>query len=321
MMKEYLKLVLNKTIAKVKVANVLECEYDVLEQVPPVPGQPWEQHDAMVAQGLCNKASHNPRKNRYCNLFPYDKSIVTLQDPEKYINASWVKILPWHPERKFIITMGPMHPSSYSTGMKSDFDEDSASNTCPDFWQMIWDTKSKMIVMLCQVQTGFTGCSEYFPLMEGQTMTHGKFTIKTVKSSGQPLFNVRSFELTHEQETRTVKHLQFKEWPNYGVPDAVGPIAGFIKLVHSMAEALQSKDPELVIHCSGGIGRSGTFLTAYGAYSHFSKLETVGKPEPLSLLPTVKSLRLQRHPWMVEGLHQYQMAYDISIHLLKELSM
>ena len=62
--------------------------------------------------------------------------------------------------------------------MKSDFDEESPNNTCPSFWQMIWETKSKLIVMLCEVTPGFTGCSEYFPMNQGESVHHGKFLIK-----------------------------------------------------------------------------------------------------------------------------------------------
>ena len=58
--------------------------------------------------------------------------------------------------------MGPMHPTSYSSSMKSDFDESCPENTCPDFWQMIWDTKAKLIVMLCEVTPGFTGKNSAF---------------------------------------------------------------------------------------------------------------------------------------------------------------
>ena len=46
-----------------------------------------------------------------------------------------------------------------------------------------------------------------------------------------------------------MNHLQFTKWPNYGVPDSVGPISDFIKLVHQKANELEAKDPELVIHC------------------------------------------------------------------------
>ena len=77
-------------------------EYDLLEQVPPAPGDSWGQHDAMVEQGLCKKAAKkkNQSKNRYCNLYPLDKYIVNLEDPDQYINASWVKILPWFPNKR-----------------------------------------------------------------------------------------------------------------------------------------------------------------------------------------------------------------------------
>ena len=51
------------------------------------------------------------------------------------------------------------------------------------------------------------------------------------------------------EEKLIVNHLQFTKWPNYGVPDSVGPISDFIKLVHQKANELEAKDPELVIHC------------------------------------------------------------------------
>lgn len=131
------------------------------------------------------------------------------------------------------------------------------------------------------------------------------------------------------EEKLSVRHFQFSQWPNYGVPSSVGPIADFIKKVHLVAqEEVKSKEPELVIHCSGGIGRSGTFLTSYSLYSHFlhpppsaSKMdeEASKTTQAIDLTQTVKSLRNQRHPWMVEGLHQYQMAYSIIIHLLRSI--
>ena len=39
--------------------------------------------------------------------------------------------------------------------------------------------------------------------------------------------------------------------------------------------------------------------------------------DAVSLKETVHFMRLQRHPWMVEGEHQYTLAYQTVIYLLK----
>ena len=183
----------------------------------------------------------------------------------------------------------------------------------------------KLIVMLCQISPGFTGCSEYFPTNIGDEVQHGFFNVKNIAMEETNVCVKRTFELTSlndkDKPERLIQHFQFLNWPNYGIPDAVGPIANFIKLVHENG----MNDPEFVIHCSGGIGRSGTFLTAYGVYSHYLKLlqiDDICPPitQPLNLIETVKSFRHQRHPWMVEGLRQYEMAYDISLYLLNEIT-
>ena len=112
--KEYLQKVLQLTLPKLQQEETLSKEYHEVEQIPPTPGDSWGQHDAMVYLGLCNQAVKNERKNRYCNLFPFDKHIVGFEDdPDYYINASWMQVLPWLPDRRFIVTMAPMHPSSY----------------------------------------------------------------------------------------------------------------------------------------------------------------------------------------------------------------
>ena len=46
---------------------------------------------ATAILGLCVEAVKNEVKNRYCNLFPFDRNLVTLENGS-YINASWIEL-------------------------------------------------------------------------------------------------------------------------------------------------------------------------------------------------------------------------------------
>ena len=63
--------------------------------------------------------------------------------------------LPEEPEkkRKYIVTMGPLHPSSFSGIMLKKKAE--KMNTCADFWRLCWETNSRIIVMLCAISPGY----------------------------------------------------------------------------------------------------------------------------------------------------------------------
>ena len=87
-------------------------------------------------------------------------------------------------------------------------------------------------------------------------------------------------------------------------------------------QKVEKDQPELIIHCSGGIGRTGTFLSAYQTYSKchqlLQKKLVPEKSEAVTIFGLVDAMRRQRHPWMVEGFQQFEMAYDIIIHLLED---
>ena len=104
-------------------------------------------------RGLCEAAVKNSEKNRYCNLYPFDSERVKLQVPKDksdYINASWIKIP--GVETRFILTMAPLHPMSFSSSHPADFGMNSSVSTCADFWRMVQQTNSKRIIMLCKVR-------------------------------------------------------------------------------------------------------------------------------------------------------------------------
>jgi len=62
---EHFKDILKLTLEKCKREESIREEYENLEQVPPAPGQPNNQHDTMVRMGLCQEACKFPYKNRY----------------------------------------------------------------------------------------------------------------------------------------------------------------------------------------------------------------------------------------------------------------
>ena len=124
-----------------------------------------------------------------------------------------------------------------------------------------------------------------------------------------------------------VTHIQFTKWPNYGVVENVGELGLLVKAVADEQTARGLKKAPILIHCSGGVGRSGTFATLYSLYyliqraqdEGWEKVEKYLQGEEVTLVPLVTMLRETRHPWMVEGLHQYKLAYATLVWLLKDL--
>ena len=96
-----------------------------------------------------------------------------------------------------------------------------------------------------------------------------------------------------------------------------------------MREVVAEREGEapMVVHCSGGGGRSGTFATVYNLYmllvaargEGWGRLEEHLEGEAVTLAPLVRGLREARHPWMVEGEAQYKLAYSAVAWLLQHL--
>jgi protein tyrosine phosphatase len=67
--------------------------------------------------------------------------------------------------------------------------------------------------------------------------------------------------LKKQKETREVFHIHFTKWPDFGEPETPHT---FLKLLDE-CEKLDLFNNDLygpcVVHCSAGVGRSGTFIT------------------------------------------------------------
>ena len=65
------------------------------------------------------------------------------------------------------------------------------------------------------------------------------------------------------EEGRHVFQYHFKAWPDHGVPHDPGAVLGFLNDVNLQQKTMRDKgsDPgPFVVHGSGGIGRTGTYI-------------------------------------------------------------
>jgi tyrosine-protein phosphatase non-receptor type 11 len=96
-----------------------------------------------------------------------------------------------------------------------------------------------------------------------------------------------------------VAQLQTEEWPDLGVPAGPACLADLLQ----RAVELQLHQPAgpLLVHCSAGVGRTGTFLALYKLWQDYQDPGVA----TIALLPTVLHLRRQRD-LMVQRPAQYR---------------
>ncbi|TNN02887.1 tyrosine-protein phosphatase non-receptor type 2a isoform X2 [Takifugu flavidus] len=186
----------------------------------------------------------NRNLNRYRDVSPYDHSRVKLENSENdYINASLVAVE--EAQRAYILSQGPLR------------------NTCGHFWLMIWEQCSKAVIMLNRViEKGSEKCAQYWPTSEELQMsfTDTGFVVRLLSEEDRSYYTIRVLQLqnTATSETRKIFHFHYTTWPDFGVPESP---ASFLKFLFKVRESgsLGPDHGPSVVHCSAGIGRSGTF--------------------------------------------------------------
>ncbi len=88
-----------------------------------------------------------------------------------------------------------------------------------------------------------------------------------------------------------VTHYHFSVWPDHGVPVDKTSLIHFIQRVRRHHPFFNS--PPLLVHCSAGVGRTGTFITL-DSMIHMMKTEST-----LDILPFIRRMRNNR-PLMVQ---------------------
>ncbi|WIA40685.1 hypothetical protein OEZ86_004381 [Tetradesmus obliquus] len=256
--------------------------------------------DAIQAPAGVAKSRAAAGRNRYCNVLPYDFNRVVLGD-EAYINASMIRVQLPMLERPcaYIATQGPL------------------PTTAGDFWGMVYSLKVPAIVMLTNVnECGVNKCAQYFPAQVGSTSLPGfKLQVEqVVPFSPDCTLRVMRLSSTSSERSHMLCHYHFHAWPDHGTP---GSSAGLRAVCRSLSTARESGAPVLV-HCSAGIGRTGTFcavdillqrLDAWPGCNGGAGPERGEVEAALNLPALVHELRRQRMG-MVQTLEQYAFVYQ-----------
>jgi protein tyrosine phosphatase len=79
--------------------------------------------------------------------------------------------------------------------------------------------------------------------------------------SGDSLRVVTCVFLFQSRETREILHFHYTTWPDFGVPESPASFLNFLFKVRESGSLSREHGP-IVVHCSAGIGRSGTFCLA-----------------------------------------------------------
>jgi protein-tyrosine phosphatase len=196
-------------------------------------------------------------------------------------------------------------------------------------WQECADTA--VIVMLTQThEAGREKCFQYFPAdMENATMDiteddefdddfKATLTLKSITEDPDAQSTVREMELKAEDgQTKTVWHLLFSGWPDFSIPEDESRDA-LVRLIQLSASKNTHSESPRVVHCSAGVGRSGTFIALDWLLAELEE----GSLDDLDddtdpVMDIVDELRQQRM-MMVQSDSQYNFLYDLLRRLWKD---
>ena len=226
-------------------------------------------------------------KNKFCRYsdirtYKDNTVLINLESKDRYINASWIHI----PEpRFFIATQGPLE------------------STIEDFWDMCFLYEVKIIIMICKLkEKNIEKCSNYWEIY------FGTYQVQTLNIKYIDGIIYRKIQIKNKKNSkeRSFLQLQLTTWD-----DHTAPIENYKRIIEIIDYIDMNKDNNpVVVHCSAGVGRTGTFISLYILYKEIigQIIDDNQKEIIFSIMNTVRKLKELRQN-LVENEKQYNLLY------------
>jgi protein tyrosine phosphatase len=233
---------------------------------------------------LSAKKPSNADKNRYRDILPYEATRVKLtcdpkdEEASDYINANFVAGVDHN--IPYICTQGPVE------------------STIPDFWRMVWEQQVSTISMMTKfVEKNKEKVFQYFPELIGEDAVFGGYQVTLRAEVAEEKFMVRRIDVVELATgiTRVIRHAQYTAWPDHGAPAETESMLTFRRVVRQCHEDAHGV---MLVHCSAGVGRAGSFICVDQALDLFSANGSV------DIHAKVVSVRRCR-PHLVQAAAQY----------------
>ena len=266
-----------------KTARSLDDIRDIYREIRRVSNQSRKEH---------SHATLHIKKNRHKSFLPFDDNRTCRDIPGFYISASDVSA----PEASYIMAQAPI------------------KSTVADFFRAMIERKSPLVITLVMPEeNGSDKCypfwqSKLFPMKINNwtidRIEQGKTVAQSINQSDHRIVQ-RIFKCTNNTtgDVHHITQLHYENWPDNGVPE----YKLFLDLLDNVEQMGLSRYSPITVHCSAGIGRTGTFVAAHSIRKQVAAAKDPKKYR-VNIPKEIIRLRKQRHS-LIATSKQLQMVY------------